>query len=69
VQLYNSADAAVDLSGYQLFDGSKNDSYTFADGTVIPAGGYLTVYCTQQLIGPAYAPLVLLAPAAKSFIL
>ena len=46
VELYNSSSAAVDISGWGLTDkASKPYRYTFPDGTVIPAGGFLTVCC------------------------
>ena len=40
VELHNISDAACDLSGWSFTDGI---AYTFPDGAVLPAGGYLVV--------------------------
>lgn len=45
-ELYNGSSKAVDLSGYGLTDNEADtDKYTFPDGTVIKAKGYLLVFC------------------------
>ena len=41
VELYNTNDSAVDLSGFMLGDASSDD--TLPDGTTIPASGYLVI--------------------------
>ncbi len=50
VELYNATDRDFDLSGYGFTDSIKDVKrsirYHFPDGTVIPAGGYLVLYCT-----------------------
>ena len=45
VELYNSADGAIDLSDYKLSDSKQTVKYTFPAGTVIEAGRYLVVWC------------------------
>jgi len=45
VELYNSADGAIDLSGYKLTDNRQTVKYTFPAGTFIEAGAYLVVWC------------------------
>lgn len=49
VELYNFSDSPLDLSGYFLTD-SKDDvrKWQFPDGTTIPAGGYLIVFCSGK---------------------
>ncbi len=49
VELYNFSDNPIDLSGYFLTD-SKNDihKWQFPDGTTLPAGGYLIVFCSGK---------------------
>lgn len=49
VELYNFSDNPIDLSGYFLTD-SKDDVYKwqFPDGTTIPKGGYLIVFCSGK---------------------
>ena len=50
VELYNATGRDFDLSGYGFTDSIKDVKrtirYHFPDGTVIPAGGYLVLYCT-----------------------
>ncbi len=49
VEIYNFSDAAVDLSGYSLTD-SKDalTKWQFPADTVIPADGYLIVFCSGK---------------------
>lgn len=56
VELHNNSSQPVDLSGYILSDNPGNDKYVFPENTVIAAGGYLTVYCTDQVSDPKVAP-------------
>lgn len=50
IEIYNAGKTAVDLSGYGLADGSKNlFQYTFPEGTVLPADGYLLICCDDGL--------------------
>ena len=58
VELYNTTGSSIDLSGYKLTDNNVGATsltegvYTLPSGTVIPAGGYLTIgnsYSTAQI--------------------
>lgn len=53
VELYNFSDSTIDLSGYFLTD-SKDDvhKWQFPDGTTIPSGGYLIVFCSGKASVP-----------------
>lgn len=42
VELFNSSNTAVDVSGWTIGDGD-GDSFVFPNGTIIPAGGKVTV--------------------------
>ncbi len=57
IELYNASSTPADISGMGLsddsFDGVK---YVFPTGTVIPADGYLTVFCSGEATGGLYAP-------------
>ncbi len=57
IEFYNSNDAAVDLSGWEIYDDTDDDSkkYTIPDGTTIPGKGYL-VYDVfkNNTDGPAF---------------
>ena len=56
IELYNSADYPIDLSGFLLGDVSGSNRYAFPYGTVIGAGEYLVVYCDSTVTEPGYAP-------------
>lgn len=45
VELRNLADRDADLSGWGLTDAARRVKYRFPQGTVIPAGGWLLVWC------------------------
>ena len=46
VELCNTSNRDMDISGYGLTDEEGvPDKYTFPKGTIVPAGGYLLVFC------------------------
>ena len=45
IELYNGGGGEADLSGCGLTDSSRVVKYVFPEGTVLPAGGYLVVWC------------------------
>ena len=65
IELYNSTDANVDLSGFGISDNlSQPMKYQLPQGTSIPAGGYLLILCSgnEGLIdGELHAPFSLRA--------
>lgn len=56
VELYNSANYTVDLSGYELGDIGGNKRYVFPVGTVMEPHSYLVVYCDKTVTDGTYAP-------------
>ncbi|MBO4415625.1 MAG: CotH kinase family protein [Lachnospiraceae bacterium] len=49
IELFNAGSENCDISGYGLSDSdSEPYKYKFADNTVIPAQGYLLVYCDKK---------------------
>lgn len=56
VELHNTSDSSVDISGYTLSDDVGNDKYAFPAGTVIPADGYLVIYCSDAVRNDGIAP-------------
>ena len=56
IEICNSADYPVDLSGFQLGDIEGKTRYGFASGTVIGPGEYLCVYCDKAAQDETYAP-------------
>ena len=57
VELYNTTNAAIDISGYYLSDRFDNPkAYKFPVNTVIPARGFYRVWCDQEPTeGPDHA--------------
>lgn len=49
VELYNSSGEEVSLRGYALSDSQSGGKWFFPDDAVIPAGGYIVVFCTDAL--------------------
>lgn len=56
VELYNTSAQPVDISGFTLSDNVGNDKYRFPQGTVIDAGAYFVVSCTDRVAAPDVAP-------------
>lgn len=49
IELYNRSNQSIDISDYVLTDNPTNlTKWRFAKGTVIPAGGYLTVWADED---------------------
>ncbi|MCB0649664.1 MAG: CotH kinase family protein [Saprospiraceae bacterium] len=49
IELYNTSNAYVDLSGYHLSDRTNNpDKWTFPDGSGITANGYLLIWASGR---------------------
>jgi len=49
IELYNTADVSVDLSGYHLSDKEdKTTKYKIPEGTLIDANGYLVFWCSGR---------------------
>ncbi|HWR22161.1 MAG TPA: lamin tail domain-containing protein [Feifaniaceae bacterium] len=63
IELYNSAGVPADISGYGLTDDMLAAAkWAFPSGTVIPANGYLVVFCSgNALDGPLHASFKLSA--------
>lgn len=55
VELYNTSDAAIDISGLQLWDADSGNWFTFPDGSVLTAGAYAYVVSGSNG-GPLPAP-------------
>lgn len=49
IELYNTSDAAVDISGWHLSDKeSKPEKWAIPSGTILPAGGHLVFLCSGR---------------------
>lgn len=69
IELYNSADYAVDLSGFQLGDVAGNNRYQFPAGTTIGPGEYLVIYCDKTAKDEAYAQFGISRAGGEAFYL
>ncbi|MDO4543085.1 MAG: lamin tail domain-containing protein [Clostridia bacterium] len=47
IELHNSGSVDFNVSGYMLTDKEQDIRFVFDSAAVIPAGGYLTVWCTR----------------------
>ena len=49
IELYNTSDADVDISGWYLSDKADNpDKWEIPAGAIIPANGYLVFLCSAR---------------------
>ena len=69
IEIYNSADQAVDLSGFQLGDVTGSSRYHFPAGTILNPNSYLVVYCDKNVSDPDYAPFGISRGGAEQFYL
>lgn len=69
IELYNSADYPVDLTGFQLGDVAGSSRYVFPYGTVIPAKSYLVIYCDSTAEEATYAPFGISRSGGENFYL
>ncbi len=69
IEIYNSADYPVDLTGFQLGDIAGNSRYAFPSGTTLEAGEYLVVYCDKTAADEAYARFAISRAGGESFYL
>ncbi len=63
IEIYNNTDSSVDISGYGLTDELISAAkWTFPEGSVIPARGYLVVFCSGDTTrGKMHTPFKLSA--------
>lgn len=52
IEIYNSADGEIDISGYKLTDSQRNIGYEFPAGTCIKPGEYMVVWCEANTDEP-----------------
>ena len=69
LEIYNSADYAVDLSGFQMGDIAGKSRYAFPSDTVLGPGEYYVIYCDKSAEGEWYAPFEISRAGGESFYL
>lgn len=69
VELFNSGENEITLSGYHLTDRMNNTGYQFPDGTVLPGGEYLVVYCDGVGKQDSYAPFAISGRTGEQIII
>lgn len=67
IELYNSAEYSVDLSGFQLGDVAGKSRYVFPAGTQMEPDTYLTVYCSKSVNSADYAPFEINRSGGETF--
>ncbi|MBQ7801585.1 MAG: lamin tail domain-containing protein [Oscillospiraceae bacterium] len=55
VEVRNTSDSPIDISGYMLSDDGESIGYTFPNGTVIQAHGYIVCWCDKESESEKYA--------------
>lgn len=55
IELRNLSQQDIDISSYKLSDNQDDIGYTFGPGSILPAGGYVCVYCSKDNSGGTYA--------------
>ncbi len=48
VELYNSSDSEINISGFKLTDESSKPRYTIPSGTILAGHGYYVIYCLRS---------------------
>lgn len=66
IELYNPDTQPADISNWRIRDGSTAAGYTFPAGTIIPAGGYATVFANDADTTGYTVPGLVFAAAAFS---
>lgn len=69
IEIYNSADYPVDLTGFQLGDIAGKQRYAFPYGTIMEPGSYYVVYCDSTVEDRAYAPFGISRSGGEMFYL
>lgn len=55
IEIHNTTDSPVDISGYMLSDDVTSIGYTFPQGSIISAGGYTVCWCDKTSNSGNYA--------------
>lgn len=55
VEIRNISDSPMDISGYMLSDDGESIGYTFPNGTIIQAHGYIVCWCDKESESDNYA--------------
>ena len=69
LEIYNSANYPIDLTGFQIGDIAGKSRYAFPAGTVIQPGEYRVIYCDKTVDDGTYAPFEINRAGAESFYL
>ena len=69
VELFNTSEEPVNISGFSLSDNVGNDKYVFPQGSVIEGHCFLVVPCTDRVTDPYVAPFGLSGIQEETIIL
>lgn len=69
IELYNSSDIDISLSGYKLTDNERKVRYTFPDGARIAANGYYVVWCKNNDTNETYADFSISKAGGETLVL
>lgn len=69
IEFRNLSVSDVSLDGFSITDGSGACLYRFPAGSVISAGGYYVLYCSEQYSGQQYAPFSVSKSKRETYVL
>ena len=55
IEIHNTTDSPLDVSGYMISDDGESIGYTFPNGTIIQAHGYIVCWCDKESESDNYA--------------
>lgn len=69
IELYNTSDKVVDLSGVRLTDRDDAEGYRFPRSSLIQPNSFLLIYCDGATSDPHYAPFSLTGDGGETVML
>jgi len=69
IELHNTSDEVVDISGYRLSDNIGADKFIFPAGSFLQPDEYLVVLCTDEVHAESLAPFGLSSQGGETLIL
>lgn len=69
IELFNTSDKTVDLSGMRLTDRDDAEGYRFPQSSVIQPDSFLLIYCDGATSDPLYAPFSLSSDGGETVML
>jgi len=69
IEIHNTANHALDLTGFRLGDLAGENRYLFPAGTILEADEYFVIWCESESKDPEYAPFGISRSGGEEFCL